>query len=521
MKAFLILAVWSAALASVVAAEEPEKDKAAEEERWRRFREGPHVKRGVLPDVKLQRSVAASSEEAAQIRRHIANLAKIERPDFGLSGTMGGIAFAPVPGSGRHTGGFLLTNHQLDTADDFRQLVAFGPRALPFLLEALDDKTPTKLSQSHAGGFGGMFLCTEMGSNPTNSIEQKAVALLPKHEMASRGRPITHYSVKVGDVCFVIIGQIVGRAYLAVRYQPTAIIVINSPVEEKALAKAVRDVWSSTNATQRLFDSLLFDYATEGVFNGESLDGWDIGNSLQCQAALRMLSYFPDETSRTIVDRLARLDVRSHEGNVTNLIRREITNGVRVEEFIKAVAWSDNPGIRREILNIFKRTTDTQILLAALSGIDATGSELARKRLNEMIDQLPTDETGPYGQGYNLLVTLGGKLDSESTKATFTRYLQNASLQRWRTMAHVLRKTRSDWAAELLSPALKDKREFGWTYALVPGQNDPRRAIRVCDEAAETISLSRPDISFKLEGEHENLDRQISTIRARIEGPRP
>jgi hypothetical protein len=174
----------------------------------------------------------------------------------------------------------------------------------------------------------------------------------------------------------------------------------------------------------------------------------------------------------------------------------------------------------REILNIFERTTDPQIILAALSGIDASGSELLRKRLNEMIDQLPADESGPYGQGYSLLVALGEKLGAEA-KPTFIRYLQNASLQRWRSMAQVLRKTRSEWAVELLSPALADKREFGWTYALMPGQNEPRRPIRVCDEAAETIGLSRPDLPFKLAGEHEELDCQIATILTRIKSGQP
>lgn len=521
MRIFL-LSVCFAAWASAIAAEKTDSEKTAAEARWRRLMEGPHVKRGALPAIQLQRSITASAEDAAQIKRLIANLAKIERPDFGLSGTMGGMAFAPISGSERYTGGFLLTNHQLQTTDDFRQLVAFGPRALPFLLEALEDKTPTKLKQNHTGGFGGMFLCTEMDSNPTNSVEQKSIASLPKREIGfSNGRSITDYSVTVGDVCFVAVGQIVGRAYLAIRYQPTAIIVINSPVEEKALAEAVRDIWSSTNAAQRLFDSLLFDYSTEGVFNGESLDGWDIANKLQCQAALRMLYYFPQETSQLIAQRLARLDVRQPPEDKTHWMDSYLTNGVRAEEFIKAVAWSDDPLIRRELLNIFKRTTDAQILLAALSGIDATGSGLARTRLNEMIDQLPADESGPFGQGYNLLVSLGGKLDLESSKATFVRYLQNASLQRWRTMAQVLRKTRSDWAVELLLPALADKRDFGWTYALTPGQNEPRRTIRVCDEAAETISLNRPDLPFKMAGEHEELDRQIAAILARVKGGQP
>jgi hypothetical protein len=65
-------------------------------------------------------------------------------------------------------------------------------------------------------------------------------------------------------------------------------------------------------------------------------------------------------------------------------------------------------------------------------------------------------------------------------------------------MNNVLRKTQKQWAVDLLYPALADKREFGWDYALIPGQDEPRRPIRVCDEAAETISLSRPDLKFKM-----------------------
>lgn len=519
MKTLILLLLWCAAITSGISAEKTDKEKTAAEARWRRMMEGPHVKRGVLPEIKLQRSMAASAEEAEQIKKHIANLAKIDRPDFGLSGTMGGTAFAPVPRSGRPTGGFLLTNHQLQTADDFRQLVEFGPRALPFLLEALEDKTPTKLKMSRENSmFTVMELANELSGNPTNSIEQKAIASLPKHEWD--GSSLDGYTVKVGDVCFVIIGQIVGRSYLAVRYQPSAIIIINSPVQKKELAKAVRDIWSSTNAAQHLFDSLLFDYSTEGVFNGESLDGWSIASDLQCQAAMRMLYYFPKETSQLLAERLARLDVRKPPEDRAHWMDSYLTNGVRVDDFVKAAAWSDEPATRREILNIFKRTTDMEILLAALPGIDANGRELARQRIDAMIDKLPAEEQGPYGDGYNLLVALGEKLGAEA-KPTFIRYLQNASLQRWRSMAQVLRTTRKEWAVELLSPALADKREFGWNYALIPGQNEPRRNIRVCDEAAETISLSRPDLPFKMEGEHENLDRQISGMIARLKNGQP
>lgn len=515
MKTLLIFLLWSMAFASAAATTTNDNVEA----HWHRLMEGPHVKQGVLPEIKLKRTMTASAEEEAQIKKHIANLAKIDHPDIGLSGTMSGSAFAPISESGKATSGALLTNHQLQTSDDFNQLVAFGPRALPFLLEALNDKTPTKLKLNQGNSmFTVMELATELSGNPTNSLEQKAIRSLPKRDWDRTS--LDAYTVKVGDVCFVAIGQIVGRSYQAVRYQPSAIIIVNSPVEKNTLAQAVRNIWSSTNAAQCLFNSLLFDYSTEGVFNGESLDGWSIASDLQCQAAMRMLYYFPNETSQLIAERLARLDVRKPPDDRTHWLDSYLTNGVRAEDFIKAVAWSHEPAIRQAILNIFKRTTDSDILLAALPGIDTDGRELVRQRVDEIIDKLPADEPGPYGEGYKILVALGEKLGTEA-KPTFIRYLQNASLQRWRSMSQVLRTTRKEWAVELLLPALKDRREFGWSYALIPGQNEPRRNIRVCDEAAETISLSRPDLPFKMEGEHENLDKQIAAMLAGIKSSQP
>src|SRR6185436_13894719 len=85
---------------------------------------------------------------------------------------------------------------------------------------------------------------------------------------------IETYTVKIGDVCFVALGQIVGRFYSAVRYQPTACIIINSPVESPEYRALVREIWESTDPEQALLQSLLVDYSTQGNFNGWSLDGW-------------------------------------------------------------------------------------------------------------------------------------------------------------------------------------------------------------------------------------------------------
>jgi len=110
---------------------------------------------------------------------------------------------------------------------------------------------------------------------------------------------------------------------------------------------------------------------------------------------------------------------------------------LKTEDFVKAVAWCQNPLIQRELLDIVTRTTDAKILLAALSGIMANEAPTVRRRLNEMINQLPADGPGPYGQGYHLLLALGQRFGTEA-KPAFVRYLQNASLQRWRSITHVL-----------------------------------------------------------------------------------
>lgn len=56
----------------------------------------------------------------------------------------------------------------------------------------------------------------------------------------------------------------------------------------------------------------------------------------------------------------------------------------------------------------------------------------------------------------------------------------------------------------------------GWTYAVVPGNNEPRLPIRVCDEAAQTITKNFPTLHFEMTGEHKRLDEQIKTMQRQI-----
>jgi len=56
------------------------------------------------------------------------------------------------------------------------------------------------------------------------------------------------YTVKVGDVCYALIGQIVNRRLLAVRYQTSGGLIVNSPIEAPVLIERVQEDWGAGSA---------------------------------------------------------------------------------------------------------------------------------------------------------------------------------------------------------------------------------------------------------------------------------
>jgi hypothetical protein len=100
--------------------------------------------------------------------------------------------------------------------------------------------------------------------------------------------------VKVGDVCFVLIGQIVNRLLNAVRYQPTAIMMVNSPTESPELAKWVRADWGGID-DEGVKNSLLGDLHTtklEDVSDAETES--QLLERIHSGALVRLRFYFPD-----------------------------------------------------------------------------------------------------------------------------------------------------------------------------------------------------------------------------------
>jgi hypothetical protein len=289
---------------------------------------------------------------------------------------MTGNAFAPLLGQ-HPAGAFLLTDRQLKSAEALRRLVEIGPEALPHLLDALGDETPTKLKVDPKGA---MWFANELWGNPLNPTERRVLSARPRVPPGKEER-VPSYTLKVGDVCLVAVGQIVGRPYRAARYQPTAGIVVNSPTHDQELREQLRAPWASKDPARNLLDALLTDYATEAVYQDGKLGKLTVASGLQCGAALRLLYYFPKETAPVIAARLRSFDVRDpggpgfqgeRKGLLGQLDRwreREAANGVRTDDFLKAVCWSKEPAIQEALADIGRRSDDRKIQEALPGGL--------------------------------------------------------------------------------------------------------------------------------------------------------
>ncbi len=205
---------------------------------------------GEIPRISLDKRRPTTTEEAARIKSLIKSLAQIENRDFSSSARLTGGGFIPIGG-----------NQRAKKRTELRELVRIGPKALPYLLDALADTTPTqlKVSLGHKAVIGGMYFENDLSGNPANRFEQE---ILARTGGGRKQEPVGQesYAVTIGDACFVAIGQIVGRPCEAVRDQPTLCIVINSPTHDKLLREQVQAIWSSSDPDRRVFESLVLDY---------------------------------------------------------------------------------------------------------------------------------------------------------------------------------------------------------------------------------------------------------------------
>jgi hypothetical protein len=177
-----------------------------------------------------------------------------------------------------------------------RELVRRGPVALPELIKHLDDKRPTKLEVGNKPSGRQVGVDAFMFMVFSDEYDPRVPHWWSDEEWKKGPRPMERsfegrYTVKVGDVCYVLIGQIVNRRLLAVRYQPSAGLVVNSPVEAPVLVERVRNDWGHADA-EVLRTALLDDIHATNQPKGVSRDEYT--DRFVNPALARLRRYFPE-----------------------------------------------------------------------------------------------------------------------------------------------------------------------------------------------------------------------------------
>jgi hypothetical protein len=441
-------------------------------------------------------------------------------------------------------------NHGLKNADALTKLVDLGPKALPYLLEALEDKTPTKLTIEHGGGFGGMWYGErpairwvagqayrirdlakegvkeqEIAESVGVPLEFIAVAksrkfpdFIPQayrgfHPRANarerrllegvwqefaeqapepaKGKnddesiqigsdiftsSIREYTVTVGDVCFVIIGQITNRTYLAAQYQPTACVYIISPTHDPKIAADVRAIWSSDDPTQMLYNSLRSDW-----------DSAHADSSYDEGALLRLGYYYPQQTENLLLDLLPQFEAADKSEHIEF-------------EQLEAIMGSKSQKVQERIFRLLQSTSNMTCFWILQQAFGPEHDPLVLKRTLSLIDALPED-----GDAQLVLGLLIDRFPSEA-KPICRQFVESPNLHRKDGVINAL--WSSSLAPELLKPLLDDKRPFGHYTA----------GDRVCDRAAQAISNNLPESEFDSEWSEATRDKQIYKIKLQCIG---
>ena len=509
------VSVWFALASTGAHAQERSEEPELSADQLAEIFKEPPSNLAPMPAISFEStSYRATTDEEREIKRLVEQLTQIEKPDYGMAPWMSGSQFAPIKSSQEFGPGIMMVDHGLQTADAVTRLVAFGSKAIPALLDALDDKSESKLVMEHGGGMGGMWYGRELQVNPLSETEAKVIEA--RGDMQRPGTAwggfddnIRRHAITRGDICFNILGQIVNRSYEASRYQPTACRVINSPSNDPKIATVVREIWRSDDPALHLFESLLIDLHSRGG-----------AKQFQHGAAMRLLYYFPEHSADLIAARLDSFDVNSTRNAVDPWEvwqRRMEINGTWVPQFIKAVAFSDHPVVRGAVMRVLNRTDDPSIFHECLTEpVVRAEPESVFKRMKEIIAVAPLAEQGPFGGEYHTL-RAAARFFPDRSRPLFDIYLSHDTLQCRRAVIHALNKPEQPvpWAVQFLEPLLDDRTDTGWQY----GPDYDRKPIRICDEAAKILAAHYVEGAlFEYEQNPEYLDTQVAKLKSMLAG---
>jgi hypothetical protein len=328
----------------------------------------PYVTLVQPPSVPKLEATQLPKDRVDEIKQLIAGLSALESKDIGLlRSSPFSTIFVPV---GEFNGFGDRTDRKVETFPQIRKLIEIGPDALPFLLDSLDNDTPTaltiKAAKTDGAISGGMDVDEILHGNPANPTE-RFVLNLDRHPYSASIRPkgqfdvaskLDSYQAKVGDVCLVIIGQIVGRDYECLIYDHVKSlgVLVCSPVHQKSIREKLRRIWESKNPRQKVLESLLLDFSTRGVLQMDSLDHWSIGSDFQIRSAMRLLYYYPTVATSIVSKRAAELRVSG------DYFDDCVANGLCTDDFIDGIGWTDSQPIRTALEKLAESAKDNNVV---------------------------------------------------------------------------------------------------------------------------------------------------------------
>ncbi len=205
--------------------------------------------------------------EEASVQELIDSLCDTDSVVVGAHPTVFTSAFLAIDDAPQFVGG-VLGSEAPQANPSMKRLAQLGLEALPELISHLDDRRPTKLKVGGEDIIMSRWFDEEYDPRHRAATDDAEQALLPDVDNMFERQFENEYVVKVGDLCYVLVGQIVNRNLHAVRYQPTSCLVVNSPIESPSLIKRVKRDWGLLTRQEHI-DSLRNDLMNaEGEWDG-------------------------------------------------------------------------------------------------------------------------------------------------------------------------------------------------------------------------------------------------------------
>ena len=284
----------------------------------------------------------AAPQPDKELEALIDKLTEVSELGFGYSSTFSGSQFLPQRDSDE-VGTLVLGRQAPARSAVLEKIVAKGAPAMPLLLKHLDDTRKTRIKPVR-----GMMWMSFADEYDFNRRTRKDWPKRVNRDTFGEKQPDSH-QLTVGDLCFVVLGQVVNRRFNASRYQPTGGLVISSPTYSKKLCDVARqDFKDFTVEKHRKMlrkDFLLPDYEDRRI-----------------GAYRRLAFYYPAEVEQLVLKQLAvpTYDVFIIEEFVRHTLYREKRAAKRKELFTQFIG-KHGPAFRdgKTLLQLFD-DLDTQ-----------------------------------------------------------------------------------------------------------------------------------------------------------------